>query len=607
MGAAREEFLRRSLVAGVASGVVISLTALTVGAAPAMAKPDGGDSDVIVTTTVQAPSSSGGSESRGSESGGGQGQNGQGRGGRDEAPKATPAAPEVTAEAPASPPQTQAPVATPEAPAVTAAPEPAAEPAPEPAVVTPSRTAAPEPAAPETVVPKPQPEPRAEAPVTTTKRPSTRVTTSPSAPAETTAPAAAPIETSAASSRAEDGPKSAGRETTEAPKPAEAGQTATEKPASDTEVRKTDAAQTEPAATDTVETDAPETDARETDASATDDAAETVESTEVEPAARVIETLKPQVLDAPVEDVVLASNAKPVEVKPEPAKVEELAQLSSLIGISNEEDRLREERRDLREDQRQLREDQRQLREDQRDLRAEQRDFDRRVRQWSSDWVQYDEFYRPMIVNPYRDPVRIVYEYENRPRTVVIPPLQRMVMYVADLAAYSFTAVVLNAVNTAVSVAVGSFFGGGFIPTIGALAPPPPPPLWRYDNVPVQVRYSDAVYEPFRVQRIVDVGDDARYGERRVLLDGVTPVWGVWKQNAGGERQFEVHRTQQYPGLDTPREAPLPGDYRLRLASEEVPSTDRSQTYLITAAIACAVLSLGAVGAAGLLGRRRQI
>ncbi|WP_165693864.1 hypothetical protein, partial [Mycolicibacterium diernhoferi] len=386
----------------------------------------------------------------------------------------------------------------------------------------------------------------------------------------------------------------------EVPKPSASEETSTEERVSE----KADPAGTPEA--DTPEADRPETDTAEP--AATDDASESAEATEVEPVARVIETLKPQVLEAPVEDVVLAGNTKPIEAKPEPAKVEELAQLSSLIGISKDEDRLREERRDLREDQRQLREDQRRLREDQRELRAEQRDLDRRVRQWSSDWVQYDEFYRPMIVNPYRDPVRIVYEYENRPRTVVIPPLQRMVMYVADLAAYSFTAVVLNAVNTAVSVAVGSFFGGGFIPTIGALAPPPPPPLWRYDNVPVQVRYSDAVYEPFRVQRIVDVGDDARYGERRVLLDGVTPVWGVWKQNAGGERQFEVHRTQQYPGLDTPREAPLPGDYRLRLASEEAPAgADRSQTYLITAAIACAVLSLGAVGAAGLLGRRRQI
>lgn len=600
MGAAREEFLRRSMVAGVASGVVMSLTALTVGVAPAVAEPD-----VVETTTVQAPA-----PSRGSESGGGQGRSGQDRGGRDEAPKApkvTSAAPEATQEAPAAPPQTQAPV-------VTVVPDP--EPAPVPAQ---TQAPAPEPVAPRPK-PAPEPEPQAEAPATTTERPSTRVTTSPSAPA---AEPAAPVEDeSKAVERETSTPDTTTPDTTtaptttalttttgapaadapreEVPKPSASEETSTEERVSE----KADPAGTPEA--DTPEADRPETDTAEP--AATDDASESAEATEVEPVARVIETLKPQVLEAPVEDVVLAGNTKPVEAKPEPAKVEELAQLSSLIGISKDEDRLREERRDLREDQRQLREDQRRLREDQRELRAEQRDLDRRVRQWSSDWVQYDEFYRPMIVNPYRDPVRIVYEYENRPRTVVIPPLQRMVMYVADLAAYSFTAVVLNAVNTAVSVAVGSFFGGGFIPTIGALAPPPPPPLWRYDNVPVQVRYSDAVYEPFRVQRIVDVGDDARYGERRVLLDGVTPVWGVWKQNAGGERQFEVHRTQQYPGLDTPREAPLPGDYRLRLASEEAPAgADRSQTYLITAAIACAVLSLGAVGAAGLLGRRRQI
>ena len=579
MGAAREEFLRRSMVAGVASGVVMSLTALTVGAAPAVAEPD-----VVETTTVQAPA-----PSRGSESGGGQGRSGQDQGGRDEAPKApkvTSAAPEATQEAPAAPPQTPAPVVT-----VVPDPEPAPVPtqtqAPAPEPVAPRPKPAPEPE------PQAEPEPQTEAPATTTERPSTRVTTSPSAPA---AEPAAPVEDESKAVERETSTPDTTTPDTTTPETTTARTTTTGAPAADAPRE------------ESPKPSEPEESSTEEQVSEKADPTGTPEATEVEPVARVIETLKPQVLEAPVEDVVLAGNTRPVEAKPEPAKVEELAQLSSLIGISKDEDRLREERRDLREDQRQLREDQRRLREDQRELRAEQRDLDRRVRQWSSDWVQYDEFYRPMIVNPYRDPVRIVYEYENRPRTVVIPPLQRMVMYVADLAAYSFTAVVLNAVNTAVSVAVGSFFGGGFIPTIGALAPPPPPPLWRYDNVPVQVRYSDAVYEPFRVQRIVDVGDDARYGERRVLLDGVTPVWGVWKQNADGERQFEVHRTQQYPGLDTPREAPLPGDYRLRLASEEAPAgADRSQTYLITAAIACAVLSLGAVGAAGLLGRRRQI
>ncbi|KAA0120479.1 hypothetical protein [Mycolicibacterium sp. P9-22] len=600
MGAAREEFLRRTMVAGVASTVVISLTALTAGVAPAAADPE-----IVVTTTAQAPQ----------ESGGGQGRGG-GRGSQEESPYVEPV---VTPEAPA---QTQAPVVTQapvtkepvvtqapviQAPVVTQAPVQTQEPVVTQAPVeTPRVTVAPETVAPKPAPkPEPEPEPAVEQPTTTsTKRPSTQVTTSPAAPSAEAEPA--PPTT------AMSGPKPVEQEalTTGPSNPAPGSDEA--KP-SDRPTAEEDA----PSSTDATESSAAaepsEAETSKTDTSVTDTSA--ADEPQVENAAKVIETLKPEVLDAPVADVQLASSAKPVEVNPEPAKVEELAQLSSLVGVANERDRLEEERRQLREDQRELREDQRELREDQRDLRAEQRDWDRRVRQWSPDWVQYDEFYRPMIVNPYRDPVRIVYEYQNRPRVVTIAPLQRMVMYVADLAAYSFTAVVLNTINTVVStavgVAVGSFFGGGFIPNItniGAIAPPPPPPLFRYDNVPVQVRYSDAVYEPFRVQRIVDVGDDARYGERRVLLDGVTPAWGVWKQNAAGERQFEIHRTQQYPGLDTPREGPLPGDYRMTLASEEAPSsTGNGQMVLIVAAVACAVLSLGAVAAAGVMGRRRGI
>ncbi|AXK74873.1 MULTISPECIES: cell division protein ZapB [Mycobacteriaceae] len=564
MSAARDEFLRRSLVAGVASTVVMSLTALTVGIAPALAEPGSGETGVVETTVVEEPSPS---------AGGG----GAVSGGRSEAE------PAVTAEAPAQAATTAVAPAPTQAPAVTQAPAPTPVPT---EAVEPTRAPEPVPAAPETVAPQPT-----RARETTTTRSSTQVTTTSVAPPETSA---APVTQEPA---------------TQQPRTEEA-RTETPTPSSEAP---SDSTSTAPAATSSVE--APATSTTGAPAEATGETEQPTETEQVEPMARVIETVKPAVLEAPADDVVLASKAAPVEVKPEPAKVEDLAALSSLVGLADERDRLAQERRELREDQRDLLEGQRQLREDQRELRADQRDWDNRVRQWSPDWVQYDEFYRPMIVNPYRDPVRIVYEYQNEPRVVTIPPLQRMVMYVADLAAYSFTAVVLNTVNTVVStavgVAVGSFFGGGFIPTIaniGAIAPPPPPPLFRYDNVPVQVRYSDAVYEPFRVQRIVDIGDDTRYGERRVLLDGATPAWGVWKQSAGGERMFEVHRTQQYPGLDEPREGPLPGDYRLRLAAEEAPATGgSSQTALITAAVACAVLSLGAVGGAALLGRRRRI
>jgi hypothetical protein len=223
--------------------------------------------------------------------------------------------------------------------------------------------------------------------------------------------------------------------------------------------------------------------------------------------------------------------------------------------------------------------------------------------------VQYDQYYRPIICNPFHSRVRIVYIYLGAPRIVYIPPLARVVLEAAELAAYSFTAVVdtaANLVDTATDVAVGTFFGGGYYPGVGLPLPPPPPPLLRYNNVPVQVRYDQDVYQPFRVNQIVDVGEDSVYGEHKVLLDGATPAWGEWTQNGNGERQFEVHRTQQYPGLDEPGQGPLPGNYQLSLASDDSSSSlSKRDVYLMVAAVSMGVLSLGAVLLSLAVGRRR--
>jgi hypothetical protein len=319
----------------------------------------------------------------------------------------------------------------------------------------------------------------------------------------------------------------------------------------------------------------------------------------VSQAAKVIEQSEPQTLQAPKEDVELARNAKPIEVKPDPAPKQDVDAISSSIGLDLGVkgplgiDASASAKADAR--------------------LASDRVFDRPIRQWSPDWVQYDEFYRPILINPYHERVRIVYIYDNAPRIVWIPPLARAVLEVAQFAAYSFTALVETAANivnaavaTAVNVAVGTFFGGGYVPAIGLPLPPPPPPVLRYDNVPVLVRYSNATYEPFRVRRIVDVGDDTRFGERKVLLDGATPAWGVWTQTSTGERQFEVHRTQQFPGLDDPQEAPLPGDYQLRLAADEAPSGPSARDiFLYVAAGVTVALGFGAIGLALFLGRRR--
>ena len=316
----------------------------------------------------------------------------------------------------------------------------------------------------------------------------------------------------------------------------------------------------------------------------------------VETAAREIVTEKPQTLEAPAADVEVAKVAKVTDEKPEPAAIEDVQAIAEELQLSSA-------RRDDRDEPGPLNDG---------DRRG--RDWDDRVRQWDPDWVVYDEYYRPVISNPYRQPVKIVYVYQNAPRVVFINPLERVVLNVAQYAAYSFTAVVLTAanvvntaVNTAAAVAVGSFFGGGYYPGFGVPLPPPPPPVLRYDNVPVQVRYSDAVYEPFRVQRIVDVGDDAVYGARKVLLDGVTPAWGQWTQTPSGERMFEVNKTQQFPGLEEPAEAPLPGDYRMTLASDESPAgMDGKTVYMIVSAVVLAAMSVGAVLWSVMLGRRRE-
>lgn len=289
-------------------------------------------------------------------------------------------------------------------------------------------------------------------------------------------------------------------------------------------------------------------------------------------------------------------SAPAIEEIPQPAApeaVQEIADTLQLASLSRQID-VSDDRPELAES----------------NARPEGREWDRNVRQWDPNWVVYDEYYRPVISNPYREPVKIVYVYENQPRVVIINPLQRVVLEVAQYAAYSFTAVVANtlntAVNTAAAVAVGSFFGGGYFPGYGAPPPPPPPPVLRYDNVPVQVRYTNATYEPFRVQRIVDVGQDTVYGARKVLLDGVTPAWGEWRQTPTGERMFEINKTQQFPGLEEPSEAPLPGDYKLRLASDESSTGMDSKTlYMIIAAGVLAAMSVGAVVWSMMLGRRR--
>ena len=531
MGAPLEFCSKRGVVAVLASGIVISLTALTGGIAPAIAQP--GDDSGTTTVVAPAPEVS--------------------------APEPVEVAPQAPAEVPA-PAVTQAPQTQAPAPVETQAPVTQAP------VEAPSTTVAP----PVTTVVPAEP---SEADVTTASQ--APITT---APGTTAAPSAeTSSEATSASETAESSASSTPPSSSAALEPS-AETSATSSPSS--------------TATSTSES----AEATESETSSNESETPTVS---IEQAAQEIKTIEPQTLDAPAEDVQLASKAAPVDEKiPAPAPDEELASFSNSIQTSLKLPGL--------------------------DVNTSATtnfavdppvELISPVRQWRPDWVQYDEFYRPIILNPYRDPVRIVYMYEMTPRIMIVPPLGRMVFEVAQYAAYSFTAALLapvvaaaNVAQAVSNIAVGSFFGGGYYPGVGMAPPPPPPPVMRYDNVPVFVNYSNARYEPFRVNRIVDVGDDPQFGERKVLLDGVTPAWGVWNQSPSGERQFEVHRTQQFPGLEAPAEGPLPGDYRLRLASDDTSTGGLSgrDIFLMVSAGVIGTLGFGAIGLAFFLGRRRN-
>jgi hypothetical protein len=318
-------------------------------------------------------------------------------------------------------------------------------------------------------------------------------------------------------------------------------------------------------------------------------------SSPVSQAGQVAEIHQAEKLQAPQQDVELARASAPIEQGQDPAATADVDNFRNAIRSSNPNADGRDGNRHDWHDP------------NGRSGDWDNHDWDQPVRQWDRDWVRYDDYYRPILCNPYRNHfVRVIYIYEYRPVIVVIPPLASVVLNTLAYGAYNFTALVADAVGTATDVAVGSFFGSGYYPGQYLAPPPPPPPLQTYDNVPVFVNYRQAAYEPFTVQRIVDVGDDTRYGERKVLLDGVTPVWGVWTQTPDGQRQFEVHKTQQLPGLDDPQEGPLPGDYQLRLTGDNSSGFTARDVFVMVADAVVATLALCAAVAFGISRRRSR-
>ena len=433
-----------------------------------------------------------------------------------------------------------------------------------------------------THAPSPPPEPVTQVPIvtrepevvtTTATAPVTAPVATPPAPATTTAPS----------------PQNTARVT--APAPVTTNEPATTTSAPGTTTRPTTTAKTGAGQTPTAGTPPSPTAAIGTNGSAHPSTPITAPAA-VPPtppttlhAGPVTKTAQPDRVQAVTSNIEIAKASTPVEQKPDPAPSSEVDRIRKLLNSPTTNPNVSPMP----------------------SLVAEHGgDWDHKVRQWQPDWVRYDDFYRPVIFNPYPGPLQVVYIYGGVPRILLISPLGSSVLDVPDLGAYGFTATALNADGAPTDVAVGNFFGGGYYPGPDAPPPPPPPPVVRYDDVPVVVKYTNAVYQPFQVNQIVDVGHDPVEGEQKVLIDGVTPAWGVWQQTDNGGRQFEVHKTQQFPGLDNPQEGPLPGNYQLQLASASSPTGfSTKDVLLIAAAAVVGTMGLAAIFLTVFLGRRR--
>jgi hypothetical protein len=187
-----------------------------------------------------------------------------------------------------------------------------------------------------------------------------------------------------------------------------------------------------------------------------------------------------------------------------------------------------------------------------------------RPRRW--DYVDYDIYHRPTLYNPLNEAMTFRYVYDGAYRKVYIPSGGRIVLDVAAVGLFPFTAVSDS------YVASGSFYGGAWIPSDGWDGPPPPDytppaPPEVYQDVSADVPADDQTVEVSRVE-IVDHDDSQPAGSQDTfLLDDSTLAWGQIN-DPSSSAQIRVTKTQPLPGVGPTDN----GSFLVALAAHEKPA-----------------------------------
>lgn len=159
------------------------------------------------------------------------------------------------------------------------------------------------------------------------------------------------------------------------------------------------------------------------------------------------------------------------------------------------------------------------------------------------DYLDYDDYHRPVIYNPIDVDLTYRYFYDGDYRTVYVPHGGRIVLVVPIVGVFPFTAVGIG------GYVYTGYFNGGCWNDDG-----PPPYGWHpwapvvYNDVDV---YVPSVDRSVVINRVTVVGhDDARpYGQQdQFMLDGGRLAWGQTTDGRNGGR-IEVNKSQATPGV----------------------------------------------------------
>jgi hypothetical protein len=167
-----------------------------------------------------------------------------------------------------------------------------------------------------------------------------------------------------------------------------------------------------------------------------------------------------------------------------------------------------------------------------------------RPRHW--DYIDYDDNHRPALYNPFSEAMTFRYFYNGAYREAFVPAGGRIVLDVATVGLFPFTAVGYS------HVASGSFYGGASIPPAGSDGPPPPnytppAPPEVYQHVSAYVAADNQTVEVGQVEVLGHDDSQPAGSQDTFLLDDSTLAWGQ-VNDPSNLAQIRVTRTQSLPG-----------------------------------------------------------